>query len=170
MIYATDTLGVCLLLCEVSQKSIRGISRYLGISTKRCELCMNLRLELIQTNLLFFGCFRKVLSHTHLACVAGVWKGREGKGSFGKGSFKFERNATDVVSRPNSLPLPFPTPATQATTHFVNDLYTLYNRLNAISRFRKKHENMWISQTQCWTLFVISKATFTKTAIKENRW
>ena len=30
----------------------------------------------------------------------------------------------------------------------------------------KKHENMWISKTQCWALFVISKATFTKTAIK----
>ena len=32
---ATYTLGVCLLLCEVSQKSKGGISRYLGISTKR---------------------------------------------------------------------------------------------------------------------------------------
>ena len=30
----------------------------------------------------------------------------------------------------------------------------------------KNHENLWISQTQFWTLFVISKATFTKTAIK----
>ena len=30
----------------------------------------------------------------------------------------------------------------------------------------KNHENLWISQTQCWTLFVISKATFPKTAIK----
>ena len=33
MLYAT--LDKCLLLCEVSQKSILGISRYLGISTKR---------------------------------------------------------------------------------------------------------------------------------------
>ena len=35
MLDATYTLDACLLLCEVSQKSIRGISRYLGISTKK---------------------------------------------------------------------------------------------------------------------------------------
>ena len=38
MLDATYTLGACLLLCEVSQKSIRGISRYLGISTKRVQI------------------------------------------------------------------------------------------------------------------------------------
>ena len=32
---ATYTLGACLLLCEVSQKSLGGILRYLTISTKR---------------------------------------------------------------------------------------------------------------------------------------
>ena len=79
---------------------------------------------------------------THSFSLRGRRLKGKGKGVLRKGSFKFERNARDVVSRPNSLPLPFPTPATQATTHFVNDLYTLYNRLNAISRFRKKHENM----------------------------
>ena len=35
MHYATWTLGDCLTLCEVSQKSIRGISKYLVIPTKR---------------------------------------------------------------------------------------------------------------------------------------
>ena len=47
--------------------------------------------------------------------------------------------------------------------------YTFYNRLNKsrLVQFRaKKHENMWISQTQCWALFVICKATFMKTVIK----
>ena len=32
---ATYTLVTCLLLCEVSQKSLGGILRYLTISTKR---------------------------------------------------------------------------------------------------------------------------------------
>ena len=36
-----------------------------------------------------------------------------GGGGGGEGSFRHERN-TRVVSRPNSLPLPFRTPATQA--------------------------------------------------------
>ena len=35
MIYAAHTLGSCFPLCEVSQKSIRGISRHLAVSTKR---------------------------------------------------------------------------------------------------------------------------------------
>ena len=35
MLYATNSLDKFLLLCEVSQKSIRGISRYLEISIKR---------------------------------------------------------------------------------------------------------------------------------------
>ena len=42
---------LCLLvfcLCEVSHKCTRGISRYLGISTKGVKLCMNWRQDLIQ--------------------------------------------------------------------------------------------------------------------------
>ena len=35
MLYAMYYLDKCVLLCEVSQKSIRGISRYLGISIKK---------------------------------------------------------------------------------------------------------------------------------------
>ena len=35
MLYATYSFDECLLLCEASQKSIRGISRYLGICTER---------------------------------------------------------------------------------------------------------------------------------------
>ena len=35
MLYAMYSLDKCLLLCEVSKKSLRGISRYLGISIKR---------------------------------------------------------------------------------------------------------------------------------------
>ena len=38
MLYVTCILDNCLLLCEVSQKSIRGISRYLGNSIKMAEL------------------------------------------------------------------------------------------------------------------------------------
>ena len=38
MLYAPHTLGACLPLCEVSQKSMRGISRYLGFSKKRVFL------------------------------------------------------------------------------------------------------------------------------------
>ena len=50
------------------------------------------------------------------------------------------------------------------THSFANDPNTLYNQLNA-SRHETWHENMWISKTQCWALFIIYKATFTKTAI-----
>ena len=51
---------------------------------------------------------------------------------------------------------------------FANDFYTLYNRLNTsrLAWFRNNMKNMWISKMQCWALFVISKGTFTKTAIK----
>ena len=51
---------------------------------------------------------------------------------------------------------------------FANDLYALYNRLkaNTLERFRKTMKTHGISRTQCWTLLVISKATFTKTAFK----
>ena len=48
------------------------------------------------------------------------------------------------------------------------DRRVLYNRLkaNTLARFRKTMKPHGISRTQCRTLFVISKATFTKTAIK----
>ena len=55
----------CLLPCEVSQKSIRRVSRYLGISInmiKVCKLCMHWRLDLMQTNLLLLDVSEKVLS------------------------------------------------------------------------------------------------------------
>ena len=55
------------------------------------------------------------------ACVAGVKRGR-GRGKFGRARAREgERKGTllpppsSVVSRPNSLPLPFRTPATQAS-------------------------------------------------------
>ena len=38
-------MGACLSLCDVSQKSVRGISRYPGISKKGYKLCMNWRLD-----------------------------------------------------------------------------------------------------------------------------
>ena len=49
-----------------------------------------------------------------------------------------------------------------------NDLYALYSRLkaNTLERFQKTMKTHGISRTQCWTLFVISEATFTKTAFK----
>ena len=59
-LYAIYSLDECLLLCEVSQKSIRGFSRYLEIFIKRYKLCMPWSLHFMQTNLLLFGCFRKV--------------------------------------------------------------------------------------------------------------
>ena len=63
--FTTDTLGACLLLCEVSQKCVRGISRYLWISTKRVYILHELKTGLAQTNLLLFRCFWKVVI-THL--------------------------------------------------------------------------------------------------------
>ena len=52
-------MGACLSLCDVSQKSVRGISRYPGICKEGYTLCMNWRLDFTQTNLLLFGYFRK---------------------------------------------------------------------------------------------------------------
>ena len=51
---------------------------------------------------------------------------------------------------------------------FANDPYTLYNRLNAsrCARFRKIRKHVNRGKTQCSALFVIFKATFTKTAVK----
>ena len=55
---------------------------------------------------------------------------------------------------------------------FANDLYTLYNCLNAASRlarFRKKKIKRGESiKRNAELFFVISKATITKTAIKPN--
>ena len=52
---------------------------------------------------------------------------------------------------------------------FGNDLYTLYNQLTA-SRltqvYRKTWKHMNRGKTQCWAHFLISTATFRKTAIK----
>ena len=51
---------------------------------------------------------------------------------------------------------------------FANYPYTLYNHLNAsrLQPFRKTWKHVNLGKTQCWALFVISKAAFTKTAIK----
>ena len=62
MLDATCTLGACLLLCEVSQESMRGIRDILEFLQKGHKLCMNWRLDLMQTNVLLFGCFPKVFS------------------------------------------------------------------------------------------------------------
>ena len=43
MLDATYTLGAGLLLCEVSQEFIGGISRYLGISIKRASIMHELK-------------------------------------------------------------------------------------------------------------------------------
>ena len=43
MLDATSILGADLLLCEVSEKTTRGISRYLGISTKRAAIMHELK-------------------------------------------------------------------------------------------------------------------------------
>ena len=51
---------------------------------------------------------------------------------------------------------------------FANDPHTLYDRVNAsrLQRFRKTAKHMNRGKTQCWAIFVISKATFTKTVIE----
>ena len=67
MLHVRYTLGACLLVCKVSQKSITEISRYLWISTKRYNYALNWWLDLMQTNLLLFGCFRQVFI-THSFC------------------------------------------------------------------------------------------------------
>ena len=46
VIDAAHTLGACFPLCEVSQKSIRGISRYLAVSTKRVKIMHELKTRL----------------------------------------------------------------------------------------------------------------------------
>ena len=116
MLDATHTSGACLLLCEVSQTSMRGIRDILQFLQKGHKLCTNWRLDLMQTNVLLFGCFRKVFS----------------------------------------------------PIRFVNDPHTLYNLLNAsrLARFRKTWKHVNPGKTQCWVLWVILKATFTKTANK----
>ena len=54
---------------------------------------------------------------------------------------------------------------------FVNDPYTLYNRLNVsgLARFRKTQKLVNQGKTQCWALFVISKATNLKRRNKTTK-
>ena len=66
------TLDTCLLLCDVSQNTIRGISIYLGISKKGYKLRMDWKLDLIKINLILFGCFPNV-SITHSFCKRPVY-------------------------------------------------------------------------------------------------
>ena len=111
MLFSGHTLGACLPLCEVPQQiSWNFLKMHL--------LCMNWRLDFMQTNWLFFDVSGKVLS----------------------------------------------------LIRFANDPYTRLNRINAsrFAPFRKTRKHVNRGQTQCWALFVISKATFTKTAIKPN--
>ena len=110
-LFAAHTLGACLPLCEVPQQiSWNFLKMHL--------LCMNWRLDFMQTNWLFFDVSGKVLS----------------------------------------------------LIRFANDPYTRLNRINAsrFAPFRKTRKHVNRGQTQCWALFVISKATFTKTAIKPH--
>ena len=103
---------------SVRPKSVRGILRYLGISTKRVYIMHELKAGLNADKFATFERFPKRFYHSFVLQMTLV--------------------------------------------------YTFYNRLNAsrLRRFWKKHENMWISKTQCWALFRFSKGTFTKTAIK----
>ena len=59
MLYATYTLGACLLLCEVSQEVFRDILEFLQRGYKSC---MNWRLDLMHSNLLLLGFYRTFLS------------------------------------------------------------------------------------------------------------
>ena len=59
MLFTTDTLGACLLLCEVSQKCIQGISRYLWISTKRVYILHELKAGLNADKFATFWMFLK---------------------------------------------------------------------------------------------------------------
>ena len=83
----------------------------LELLQKGYKLCMNWRLDSMQTKLLHLDVLRRGLSRIRLA----------------------------------------------------NYPYTLFNQLN-VSRLTRKHVNS--CKTQCWALFVISKATFTKRMIK----
>ena len=108
-------MGACLSLCEVSQKSMKGISRYLRTSKKGINY--ELKTGLFADDLLLFRCFRKgFIAH---------WR-------------------------------------------FPNDPYTLYDWVNAsrLQRFRKTRKHMNRGKTRSWAIFVISKATFTKTVIE----
>ena len=61
MLDATNTLGACLLLCEVSQKSIRRISR---ICTKRAEIMHELNTVLNADKFLTLWMFPKHFYHS----------------------------------------------------------------------------------------------------------
>ena len=54
---------------------------------------------------------------------------------------------------------------------FVNDPYTLYNRLNVsrLARFRKTQKLVNQGKMQCWALLVISKATNLKRRNKTTK-
>ena len=64
MLDATYTLGAGLLLCEVSQASIGGISRYLGISTKRASIMYELKTGLSADKFATFWMFAKSFYHS----------------------------------------------------------------------------------------------------------
>ena len=51
-------------------------------------------------------------------------------------------------------------------------LYTFYSRINAsrLVRFWKTRRHVNKGKTQCWALFVISKATFTKQGLTKILW
>ena len=53
-------------------------------------------------------------------------------------------------------------------THYANDPFTFYNQLNAsrLAQIQKRRKRVNLGKMQCRALFVIFKATFTKTAIK----
>ena len=109
----------CLSLpfCEVSQKYMRVISRYLGQFLKKgINYAWAEDWTLCRPILLFFRYFRKVFI-THSFCK---WP-----------------------------------------------LYTLQSaERKSLARFRKTRKRVNRGKTQCWAVLVISKATFTKTAIK----
>ena len=63
MLYATYTLGAC-LLCQVSQKSVRGISTYLGISTKTVQIMHQMKAGLNGGEFATFRRFPKSFYHS----------------------------------------------------------------------------------------------------------
>ena len=57
-------MGTCLLLCEVSQKSIRGILRYIGSSKKWLQIMYELRTGLYAHKFATFWMLPKRFYHT----------------------------------------------------------------------------------------------------------
>ena len=64
MVYATYSLDKRLLLHEVSQKSMRGIARYLGISIKRAYIMHALKTGLNADKFATFWIFPKRFNHS----------------------------------------------------------------------------------------------------------